>query len=62
MANTYTKIYIQVVFAVSGRQNLLSKEHKEELHKYITGIITECGIVKPTRAEIRKLLKKVGRV
>lgn len=38
MANTYTQIYIQVVFAVESRQNLLSKEHKEELHKYITGI------------------------
>jgi putative transposase len=40
MANTYSQIYIQVVFAVEGRQNLLRKEHKEELHKYITGIIT----------------------
>ncbi len=39
MANTYTQIYIQVVFAVQGRYNLISKKHKEELHKYITGII-----------------------
>ncbi len=39
MANTYTQIYIHVVFAVQGRQNLLKKENKEELHKYITGII-----------------------
>jgi REP element-mobilizing transposase RayT len=39
MANTYTQIYIHVVFAVQGRQNLLRKENKEELHKYITGII-----------------------
>jgi len=39
MANTYTRIYIQVVFAVQGRYNLIRKEHKEELHKYITGII-----------------------
>jgi REP element-mobilizing transposase RayT len=31
------------VFAVSGRQYLLSKEHKEELHKYITGIVTKQG-------------------
>jgi putative transposase len=43
MANTYTQIYIQVVFAVSGRQNLLNKDHKEELHKYITGIVTNHG-------------------
>jgi len=39
MANTYTQIYIHVVFAVQSRQCLLSKDHKEELHKYITGII-----------------------
>ena len=37
MANT--QIYIHLVFAVQGRQNLLKKENKEELHKYITGII-----------------------
>jgi len=39
MANTYTQIYIHVVFAMQGRQNLLKEENKEELHKYITGII-----------------------
>lgn len=39
MANTYTQIYIHVVFAVQGRQNIIPKEHKEELHKYITGIV-----------------------
>ncbi len=39
MANTYTQVYIHVVFAVQGRKNLLKKENKEELHKYITGII-----------------------
>ena len=32
MANTYTQIYIQVVFAVQGRQNLISKPNQEELH------------------------------
>ena len=41
MANTYTQIYIHVVFAVEGRQNLIRKEHKEELHKYTTGIVTK---------------------
>ena len=40
MANTYTQIYIQVVFAVEGRQNLIAPEHNEELQKYITGIVT----------------------
>jgi len=39
MANTYTQIYIHIVFAVQGRQSLVKKENKEELHKYIAGII-----------------------
>ncbi|MFH1946842.1 MAG: IS200/IS605 family transposase [Candidatus Magasanikbacteria bacterium] len=38
MPNTYSQIYIQIVFAVKGRQNIILKEHREELHKYITGI------------------------
>ena len=40
MANTYTQIYIQVVFAVEGRQNLVLPEHNDELQKYITGIVS----------------------
>lgn len=39
MQNTYTQIYIQIVFAVEGRQNIIPKSKREELHKYITGII-----------------------
>jgi REP element-mobilizing transposase RayT len=39
MANTYTQIYIQVVFSVRGRQSLIQKERKEELYKYISGIV-----------------------
>lgn len=39
MPNTYSQIYIQIVFAVSGRENLISKQYREELHKYITGIV-----------------------
>ena len=39
MANTYSQIYIQVVFAVQGRQNLIQADHKEEIQKYISGII-----------------------
>jgi REP element-mobilizing transposase RayT len=42
MANTFTQIYVQVVFAVKGRQSLLRREKKEELHKYITGIVRNC--------------------
>jgi putative transposase len=39
MSNTYSQIYIQIVFAVNGRENLISKNNREELHKYITGIV-----------------------
>ncbi|MCT4664163.1 MAG: IS200/IS605 family transposase [Flavobacteriales bacterium] len=40
MANTYTQLYVQIVFTVKGRQNLIPKKHREELHKYITGIVS----------------------
>ena len=43
MPNTYTQIYIQIVFAVKGKQNLIHNDHREELHKYITGIVQNRG-------------------
>src|SRR5262245_30633356 len=43
MANTYSQIYVQVVFAVQCRQALIRPKNKEELHKYITGIIRHKG-------------------
>lgn len=39
MANTFSQIYLQFVFAVKYRQCLIAKEHKDELHKYITGLV-----------------------
>jgi len=39
MANTYTQIYLQFVFAVQNRISLIQKEWKDELYKYITGIV-----------------------
>ncbi|MBW7676851.1 IS200/IS605 family transposase [Chryseobacterium chendengshani] len=39
MANTYIQIYIQLIFAVKGRQNLIHNSKREDLHKYISGII-----------------------
>ncbi|MBM2816450.1 MAG: transposase IS200-family protein [Ignavibacteria bacterium] len=39
MANTYTQLYIQIIFAVKGRQNIIPTEKKDELYKYITGIV-----------------------
>ncbi len=43
MANTFSQIYVQIVFAVHGRQNLIGSVWREELYKYITGIITNHG-------------------
>jgi REP element-mobilizing transposase RayT len=39
MPNTFSQIYLQFVFAVKHRQYLIPKEHKEELHKYFTGLV-----------------------
>ena len=43
MAGTFSQIYIQVVFAVQGRQNLLQKEWRQEVFKYMAGIIKSKG-------------------
>ena len=40
MANTYSQIYIHAVFAVKGRENLITNKFKDELYKYICGIVT----------------------
>jgi len=39
MPNTFSQIYIQVVFAVKGRESLIHASWKEELYKYISGIV-----------------------
>ena len=43
MPNTYTQIHIQFVFAVKYRQGLIKKGWKDDLYKYITGIIQSQG-------------------
>ncbi|HSQ23731.1 MAG TPA: IS200/IS605 family transposase, partial [Pyrinomonadaceae bacterium] len=43
MANTFSQIYIQTVFAVENRQSLIQPEFKEDLYKYITGIVRNQG-------------------
>src|SRR5258708_35179127 len=43
MANTYSQIYIQTVFAVEGRLSLIRPEFKEDLYKYMTGIVKNQG-------------------
>lgn len=39
MANTFSQIYLQFVFAVKDRQSLIQRTNKEELHRYITGLV-----------------------
>ena len=43
MPGTYSQIYIQIVFAVKGRENLIGNNWKAELNKYISGIIKGKG-------------------
>ena len=43
MANTYTQIHIQAVFAVQNRQSLIRSLWEDELYRYITGIIQNNG-------------------
>ena len=42
-ANTFSQIYIQTVFAVSNRQSLIKPGFKEDLYKYISGIVRNQG-------------------
>jgi REP element-mobilizing transposase RayT len=39
MPNTFTQIYLHVVFAVQNRESLIQPNWKDELYKYITGIV-----------------------
>lgn len=39
MANTYSQIYIQIVFAVKGRKCFIKEEFREDVQKYMAGIV-----------------------
>ena len=39
MPNTYTQIHVQFVFAVKYRDGMIDSSWKNELYKYITGIV-----------------------
>ena len=41
MANTYSQLYVHIVFAVSARACVIRRSRNEELQKYITGIVTQ---------------------
>lgn len=43
MANTYSQVYIQIVFAVQNRSTLIKEFYRDELYKYITGIVKNNG-------------------
>jgi putative transposase len=39
LANTYTQIHLQLIFAVQNRGSLIDPEWENQLHKYLTGIV-----------------------
>jgi putative transposase len=39
MANTYTQIHLHFVFAVKYREGIIQSSWKDELYKYVTGIV-----------------------
>lgn len=43
MPNTFAQLNAMLVFAVKGRENLLTSEKRHKLYKYIAGIISNCG-------------------
>jgi len=43
MADTFSRIYVQIVFVVKGRRNLISEDWEDDLFKYITGIVKNKG-------------------
>ena len=40
MGNTYSQLYIQIVFAIQGRKHFIKEDFRVEVQKYISGIIT----------------------
>ncbi len=39
MPGTFTQLYLQIVFAVSGRQSLVQAAWEDQLYRYITGVV-----------------------
>ena len=37
--DTFSQMYIHVVFAVKGRENVIKEAHREQVQRYITGIV-----------------------
>ncbi len=43
MANTYTQVHIHAIFSVQNRTCIIKQLWKEELYRYLTGIIQNNG-------------------
>jgi REP element-mobilizing transposase RayT len=43
MSRTYSQLYIHIIFAVKGRENLIAAIWKDELYRYIAGTIKSMG-------------------
>ena len=44
MANTYSQINIHCVFAVKSRENIITNHFRDELHRYMSGILKNDGV------------------
>ena len=43
MVDTYSQLNVHCIFAVKDRANFITKNFRDELHKYISGILREDG-------------------
>lgn len=43
MANTYSQLNIHCIFAVKGRENIITKDFRDDLHRYTAGILRNDG-------------------
>ncbi len=43
MANTYSQLYVQIVFSVKSRDKAIPPAHRDEIHKYITALVADEG-------------------
>jgi putative transposase len=61
MADTFSQIYIQVVFAVQNRNALINPNWEEELYKYITGIVQNKVTKQNAGQSEQKKIKEIDR-
>ena len=43
MADVFSQLYIQIIFAVKHRQSLIAHDWEDELFRYTTGIVQNHG-------------------